>query len=44
MTAQEFRDEHGEPTTWTDDDYEIYWLLTETNATLNRPTPPALAA
>jgi hypothetical protein len=42
MTAQEFRAEHGEPTTWSDYTYELYWLLTESNATLERPTAPQL--
>ncbi|MEU7338690.1 hypothetical protein [Streptomyces sp. NPDC007074] len=44
MTAQEFSTKHGDPTTWTDDDYELYWLLTETGAILPDPktlTPAA---
>ncbi|WP_329376080.1 hypothetical protein [Streptomyces sp. NBC_01483] len=44
MTAQEFRAEHGEPTTWSDYDYELYWLLTESTVTLERPARPALSA
>ncbi|MGV9891714.1 hypothetical protein [Streptomyces sp. NPDC003395] len=38
-TGREFREDHGDPTTWTTADFETYEHLTEITDLTRQPTP-----
>lgn len=41
MTGIEFRETHGDPATWTDDEYEDYFDITTQQTTDTDYTPAA---